>query len=399
MIKNGRYKVLQLRKGKAGILRPGYLWVYKSQLLRTFEPIKGGEIVTLLGPDGKFAGRGYYNPRSEISLRLLSFKNEDIGQGFLNDRIAGALARRRSIFSKTTAYRLIFSEADLMPGFIVDIYGDTAVFQVLTLGMERLKDMLVEGIRSAVAPAYIYEKSVSPFRKLEGLSDIKMWWGDKGKTVTEIREGGVKFLVDIENGHKTGFYLDQRRSRQALQGMAKSKRVLDLFTYTGGFAVSAAFFGAREVRAVDIKDEWLNLAGRNAEINDVSGKIEFVKNDAFSELAALETKGEKYDMVIADPPSFIKSKKDMESASKGYRDLNTAAMRILNEGGILATFSCSHYMPNEIFSAILKKAAHLAGKKTEILKRCHQSEDHPIVKEMPETEYLKGYFLKVHSGQ
>ena len=390
-------KILQLRKGRAGILKKGHLWVYKNQFLKTVEPIKGGEIVSLLGPGGEFIGRGYYNPRSEIRLRLLSFSKEDICQSLFDKRIADAESKRADVAGMTNAYRVVFSEADLLPGLIVDRYAETIVFQVLTLGMERLKEMAVEAIKAILKPRYIYEKSVSPFRKLEGLNDVKMWWGDKGDTTVEIYEGKVKFLVDIEHGHKTGFYLDQRKSRQALHGLVKDKSVLDLFSYTGGFSVSAASFGAKYVRSVDIKDEWLKLGAGNAKLNDVSDKITFIKNDSFSELDKLADEGKMFDIVVLDPPSFIKSKKDIESASKGYRELNLKAMKILNDGGILATFSCSHYMPNDIFSLIIKKAAQLAGKRFEILKRCHQAKDHPIVKAMPETEYLKGYFLKIYS--
>jgi 23S rRNA (cytosine1962-C5)-methyltransferase len=205
----------------------------------------------------------------------------------------------------------------------------------------------------------------------------------------------VKFSVDIVNGHKTGFYLDQRKSRMALENIYKGKKVLDLFCYTGGFSVSAASYGAAEVTGADIKEEWLKLARLNAELNGAGARVKFIKGDAFSVLGAFNKAGEKFDIVIVDPPSFLKTRESIVSASKGYGDLNLAAMQALAPGGILATFSCSHNMPNALFAKLIKDAAVKAGRKLSILKRCHQAEDHPIIKHIPETEYLKGYFLRI----
>lgn len=407
-------KIISLRKGRLGQLRAGHPWIYKGQFTQVAHFIQPGDIVSVVNSDGKSVGRGYYNPRSEISIRILSFKNEPIDRNFFCKKITEAVEKRKTLFSKTNAYRAIFSEADGLPGLIVDIYDDTAVFQILTLGMEKLKPLVLEAVREVLRPKYIYEKSESSFRRIEGLKDVRMWWGEKGeirenkeemgeekgairenKGAVEIFEGKVKFLVDIENGHKTGFYLDQRKARMALEGLSKGKRVLDLFCYTGGFSISAAVYGAQSVRGIDIKEEWLELARKNAELNNVSERTEFVKGDAFSILEDIHKSGETFDIIILDPPSFLKSKESLASASKGYRQLNTLAMKTLSDGGILVTFSCSHNMPNEVFSDILKRSAAEAGKKTAILKRCHQSEDHPIVRTIPETEYLKGYFLRV----
>lgn len=388
-------KTIKLRSGREGITRPGHPWIYKSQLKKADPSIKPGAVVSIVDTEDNFMGRGYYNPHSEISVRFLTFENEYIDQAFLTRRISEAFENRKTILSNTDACRVVFSEADGLPGLIVDKYADTLVFQILTLGMHRMREALVEGMRSAVGPAHIFEKSVSPFRKIEGLRDMMGWWGEKGQTDIEIREARVKFLVDIVNGHKTGFYLDQRKSRAALANISAGRRVLDLFSYTGAFAVSAAVFGASDVTAVDIKEEWLGMGRRNAGLNDVADRIEFIKDDAFSFIEKAAAAGDRYDIVIADPPSFIHSKKDIKAASKGYRDLNTGAMKLIGEGGILATFSCSHHMPNERFSEIIKESAKAAGREFAILKRCHQAEDHPIVRGIPETEYLKGYFLRV----
>lgn len=386
-----------LREGKKGIVRPGHPWIFKSQILSADSSANPGDIVAVTDAGGKVVGRGYYNPKSEISVRILSFSNENIDEDIFIKRIGEAFEKRKNILKVTNAYRAVFSEGDFLPGLIVDIYDDTAVFQVLTLGMEKMKVWAVGAINKILKPKYIYEKSSSSFRKLEGLKDMNMWWGEKGKDCIEISEGPAKFLVDIINGHKTGFYLDQRKSRMALEGLCKDREVLDLFSYTGGFSVSAAVYGARHVTGVDIKDAWLELARENARISGVAEMTEFIKGDAFFVLKDMLDSDRKFDVIIIDPPSFLKTSQSLASASKGYRELNTLAMRILKDKGILATFSCSYNMPNEVFSDILKKSAEDAEKKTAILKRCHQAEDHPIVRAIPETEYLKGYFLKVEN--
>jgi len=390
-----KYKTIKLRSGRLGKIRPGHPWVYKNQFLKVDPSIKPGEIISLVDTGDKFIGRGYYNPRSEISIRLLSFKDEPIDEAFFRNRIAEAAEKRKALRPITDAYRIIFSEADGLPGLIADIYRDTLVFQVLTFGMEKVKPLIVENLRAIIKPKFIYEKSRSPFRKLEGLKDVLMWWGEGGLTSVEILEGKAKFLVDIEHGHKTGFYLDQRRSRAALDNISKDKKVLDLFCYTGGFSVHAAMAGARKVRGVDIKEEWCELARRNAALNGVADKIGFIKGDAFPVLKAIRDSGEKFDIIVIDPPSFLKTRESLKSASKGYKELNEAAMKALSDDGILATFSCSYNMPNDIFAQVLKDAARGAGKNITILKRCHQAEDHPIVRAIPETGYLKGYFLRV----
>jgi len=392
------YKTVKLRSGKSGRHDPRHPWIYKGRLLDTDPKIKPGDIVKVVDPDNILLGVGYYNYKSDIAVRILSFKDRIIDKDFFLEKIGDAFAKRKDILEKTNAVRIVFSEADSLPGLIVDLYGETAVFQALTLGMDKLKPLAVEAIKEVIRPKYIYEKSVSPFRAIEDLKDVSKWWGDAGESLVEISEGEAKFAVDIIKGHKTGFYLDQRKARSGLLNISKGKRVLDLFCYTGAFSVFAALYGAEYVRGVDIKEEWLVLARKNAELNGVSGKTEFIKGDGFKTLDKIASLGEKFDIVILDPPSFLKSRASLESASRGYKELNFKAMEILTEGGVLATFSCSHNMPNALFAEVIKKAAAEAKKKYTILKRCHQSEDHPIVRDIPETEYLKGYFLKVESA-
>ncbi|MBU1037471.1 MAG: class I SAM-dependent rRNA methyltransferase [Candidatus Omnitrophica bacterium] len=390
-----RESVLKLRSGRNGILRPAHPWIYKGQLLRPVLPIKGGSIVSVWTPDNKFVGRGYYNPTSDITVRLLTFKDEPLDGEFIDQKIKEAIARRASMAQKTNAYRVVFSEADSLPGLIIDLYGDTAVFQILTLGMERFTEAVVGAIRKNTAARYIYEKSDGPFRRQEALKVVKSWHGDKGNRYIQISEGKARFSIDIYEGHKTGFYLDQRSSRLAMHTVSKGKTVLDLFSYIGAFAIHAALSSAVGVTAVDIKEDWLALGRKNAALNNVSDRIEFVKADAFKYLDAAVSSGKKFDVIIVDPPSFLKTRRLLESASRGYKELNCKAMKCLNEDGVLATFSCSHNMPNAVFSAALKEAAARAGRELTILKRCRQGEDHPISRWIPETEYLKGYFFRV----
>ncbi|MDO8525334.1 MAG: class I SAM-dependent rRNA methyltransferase [Candidatus Omnitrophota bacterium] len=388
-------KSVRLRTGKKGVLRPHHPWIFKNQLLKTDPAIKPGGVISVTDGSGKFIGRGYYNPKSEIAVRLFTFIDEPVDNDFFRKKIAQAIDSRKGLSSITNAYRLVFSEADSLPGLIADIYNDTVVFQALTLGIDKFKPEITDAIDDILKPKHIYEKSVSPFRALEGMKDAAGWWGDPGKGLVEISEGKARFLVDIVNGHKTGFYLDQRKSRMALESIAKGRKVLDLFCYTGGFSVSAAIYGASYVRGAEIKGPWLELAAENAKLNNVGERIEFVRGDAFEVLKDINDSGEKFDIIIADPPSFLKSRESIASATKGYKELNVLAMQALSGEGILATFSCSHNMPNELFSKMIKEACARAGKKFTILKRCRQAEDHPIVKSIPETGYLKGYFLKM----
>ncbi|MFA6321380.1 MAG: class I SAM-dependent rRNA methyltransferase [Candidatus Omnitrophota bacterium] len=388
-------KALRLKTGKKGAVRPGHPWIFKSQLTSPDPAIKPGDIIYVTDETGKFIGRGYYNPKSGIAVRLFTFSDEPVDKNFLQRKLAEAVAKRKNLLSVTNAYRAVFSEADGLPGLIVDVYKDTAVMQILTMGMEKLRTEIADIVDEVIKPKYIYEKSASPFRKLEGIKDITGWWGDEGQSRVEIYEGKVKFIVDIEKGHKTGFYLDQRRSRMALEGIVKNKRVLDLFCYAGGFSVSAAVYGAAHVTGADIKEEWLGLARENAALNGVGEKTEFIKGDVFAILKKMSESGEKFDIIILDPPSFLKTRESIVAAARGYKELNALAMKVISDGGVLATFSCSHNMPNELFSKVIKDAASEAGKKIAILRRCHQAEDHPIVRGIPETEYLKGYFLKI----
>jgi 23S rRNA (cytosine1962-C5)-methyltransferase len=354
-------KIIRLRKGRKGKLRQGHPWIFRGQILKLTSSVRPGDIATIISNEGKFIGRGYFNPSSEIAIRLLTHKDEHVDEAFLARRVKDAVAKREYLDNITNAKRLIFSEADYLPGLIADLYGNTLVFQVFTLGMDSLKGRILQIVKDIIKPEFVFERSDSPFRRIEKLKPVEQWIGAAGNKDVDIQEGGAKFIVDIEKGHKTGFYLDQRRSRLALRELSKGKRVLDLFCYTGGFSVNAAIGGAEKVLSVDIKKDWLELARRNADLNGVSGKIEFKSGDAFKVAEDVLASGEKFDIVVVDPPSFLRSKKDLVMASKGYKEINTLAFKVLKENGVLCTFSCSHNMPNDIFSGILKDAAKRPG--------------------------------------
>lgn len=388
-------KTIRLRKGRKGRLRPHHPWIFKAAIPKAAVGIKPGDIVAVESSEGEFIGRGYYNPSSEISIRLLTFGDESIDSSFLGRKIKEAIDKRGYLKEITDARRLIFSEADSLPGLIVDQYADTLVVQVFTLGMEKLKPEILKILAGTASPEYIYEKSDSPFRKIENLKPEKKWLLYEGNPRVQIYEGRAKFIVDIENGHKTGFYLDQRKARSTILQISKGKKVLDLFCYTGGFSINAALGGAVKVKGIDIKERWLSLARENAALNGVSDRCEFESGDVFEALKNICNSQEKFDIIILDPPSFAKDRYSVITAAKGYKELNTLAMKALIDGGILCTFSCSHNMTNDIFSKVIKDSAKAAVKSYSIMKRCHQDKDHPISRSIPETEYLKGYFLQL----
>lgn len=388
-----QYKKITLKKAPP---KP-HPWIYKNHIASCDPDIPPGEIIQVMLPDGKSLGIGYYNPASVISIRMLSDHEEVIDADFFKSRINEALHKRAHLKDLTNAFRVVFSEADNLPGLIADLYDNTLVFQLTTLGMDRFRDTVIKAFQHILAPEYIYEKSDMQYRSIEGLKPVHQWHGAAGKSTVSIAEGHARFAVNITDGHKTGFYLDQRKARIAAGTFAKNRRVLDVFCYAGGFSVHAALGNAHEVTAIDIKNQWLDLARENAALNNKSDVIHFVKGDAFSKLQEFIKDENRFDMIIVDPPAFVKNKKALPQAIQGYRELNRLAMRLLSEKGILCTFSCSHHMRNEMFSDMLKESARLEHKSIKIVKRCHQDKDHPIVKTIPETDYLKGYFLEISS--
>ncbi len=362
-------------------------WIFSNEIKKPKEKINPGEIVEIC--KGKeFLGRGFYNPNSLIAIRQYSDRNEDFDETFIGTAFSRALAYRKD-FVSDNSFRLIFSESDGLPGLIVDKYEDDFVIQVHAYGIEIKKEVVVNALLQS-SPKFIYEKSDERLRQLEGLA-VKngLVYGQKPDLI-EIKQDGIKFLVDIEKGQKTGFFFDLREIRQRLSEMVRDKTVLDLFCYTGGFSLYAAKGNAQEVTGIDSSMAAVELARQNAELNSMK-QTHFECADAFDYLRNTQS---SYDIIILDPPSFIKSKKELPNARRGYKEINLQAMKKLKQNGVLVTTCCSYHFSEDEFLRVLSRAAADSGKNFRIIKKMSQALDHPILLNMPETNYLKCFFLR-----
>lgn len=393
------------KKGEASILN-GHPWVFDTEVGETAD-IENGSIVDVLSQKDKFLGSAFLSLESKIRLRVFSRNaNDNFNDNFWRRRILHAWEYRKTVLNgDVSACRVIFGEADFFPGLTVDKFGDILVTQVLSIGIEKIKDVLFPLIAQTLTEdGYeingIFERNDVSIRKLEGLTEYKGWY-DFGKTfpnstTTEITENGVKYSVDFENGQKTGFFLDQRLNREAVARMAKGKRVLDCFTHTGSFALNAAKGGAAHVTAVDVSESAVEMAKQNAKRNALDDKMSFVAQDVFELLPKLAESGaEKYDFIILDPPAFTKSRKTAQNAMRGYKEINYRAMQLLPRGGYLATASCSHFAREEDFVKMLKSAAKDASVELKLVYSAAASPDHPALWSVPETDYLKFYVFQV----
>lgn len=385
----------------------GHPWIYDAEVLSIEGEYENGSLVDAVSEKGKYIGTGFISTESKIRIRLVSKNaNDKFDREFWKRRVKYAWDYRKTVMGEDTGCcRLIFGEADQFPGLTVDKFGDILVTQCLSIGMEKIKNIvfpLLYEVLSEDGEAIrgIYERNDVAIRKLEGMEENKGWYNLPGipvpdSTETEITENGIKYSVDFENGQKTGFFLDQKYNRFAVSKIAKGKRVLDCFTHTGSFALNAAKGGAAHVCAVDISESAIEMAKRNAEQNGLSATMEFRVADVFDLLTNLDNKAEKFDFIILDPPAFTKSRKTVDSAFKGYKDINLRAMKLLPRGGYFATASCSHFMPDELFVKMLRSAAKDAGVELRQIEARQQSPDHPILWNVPETDYLKFYIFQV----
>ena len=389
-------------------LTGGHPWVYEGEVTSVTGSPADGDLVDVVSRRGSWLGCGFYNSRSRIRVRLLSRNaNDDFSDAFWERRIRYAWDYRKTVMAEDIdACRVIFGEADGFPGLTVDRYGDFLVTQTLSYGMELLKPvifpMLVKVLSEDGAKiSGIFERNDVALRELEGLKQNKGWFPLEGlpeprSAVTVIRENGIDYEVDLENGQKTGFFLDQKYNRRAVARLAKGKKVLDCFTHTGSFALNAAIGGAERVCAVDVSEAAIEMARKNAVRNGLEGKMDFLTADVLDLLPELERKGERlYDFIILDPPAFTKSRKNIESALRGYKEINSRAMKLLPRGGYLATCSCSHFVSDELFVKMLKAAAREACVELRQIEARQQSPDHPILWNVPETDYLKFYIFQV----
>lgn len=375
-------------------LRVGHLWVFSNEIAEIKDLASDGEIVDIRDSRGSFVARGYINRHSLISARILTYRDEPIDRDFFLKRIRAALDRRKRLTPCLTSLRLIHSEGDFLPGLIVDRYEDTLSIQTQTLGMERWKDVICDILEELLKPRVIVERNDTSIRKLEGLPEQKGVIRGTEDTKLVIGENGNRFLVDLLEGQKTGFFLDQRENRERLREYVKGKRVLDCFCYSGGWSMYAAQGGAAEVVGVDTSQGAVDLAAENARINGYE-VCKFIKGDVFDLLRNMEKKGERFDVIVLDPPAFVKSKKEINDAIRGYKEINMTAMKLLQDGGILVTSSCSHHIERELFTDILVKAARDAGKTARLLEFRSQGRDHPVLMPMKETEYLKCAFVEI----
>ena len=399
-------KAIITKKGENWVAG-GHPWIYDAEVLNIEGKFENGSLVDAVSEKGKYIGTGFISAESKIRIRIVSKNaNDKFDRDFWKRRIRYAWDYRKTVMGTDTGCcRLIFGEADQFPGLTVDKFGDILVTQCLSIGMEKIKNTVFPLLYEVLTEdgekiRGIYERNDVAIRKLEGMEENKGWFVLDGvpvpdSTETEIVENGIKYSVDFENGQKTGFFLDQKYNRLAVSKIAKGKRVLDCFTHTGSFALNAAKGGAEHVCAVDISESAIEMAKRNAERNGLSDIMEFRVADVFDLLTNLDNKAEKFDFIILDPPAFTKSRKTVESAFKGYKDINFRAMKLLPRGGYFATASCSHFMPDELFVKMLHSAARDAGVCLRQIEARQQAPDHPILWNVPETDYLKLYIFQV----
>ena len=384
--------------------RAGHPWVYAEEITERRGELRQGCITDVFSQKGAWLGAGFYSETSKIGVRILSDNaNESFGPEFFERRVKYALEYRRAVMEDLGCCRLIFGEADGLPGLTVDKFSDILVAQVLSYGTDSVKDVVYRALCEQLEAmgehvSGVYERNEAALRDLEGLPRYKGWYeglphGES--TVTEICENGVRYAVDFENGQKTGFFLDQKLNRLAVAKLARGRRVLDCFTHTGSFALNAALHGAEHVTAVDVSESAVEMARRNAVLNGLEGRMDFLAADVFELLPRLCEERAKYDLVILDPPAFTKSRRTIHSAERGYREINYRVMRLLPRGGYLATCSCSHFMESENFEYMLKNAAKDANVRLREVEVRKQAPDHPILWNVPETSYLKFYIFQI----
>lgn len=389
-----------LKKGEGRTLKAGGAWIFDNEIDKVEGTPEDGSLVEVRDFDGYGMGTGFYNSRSKIRVRMMSRKaGQVIDRDFLRMRVQNAWDYRKKTVD-TSSCRIIFGEADFLPGLVVDKFSDVLVVQSLALGIDRMKEeilsLLVEALRAdGVEIRGIYERSDAKVREQEGLPRQKGFIGAEFPTRVQIVENGVRYEVDVEDGQKTGFFLDQKYNRLAIQRLCRDARVLDCFTHTGSFALNAGIAGASSVLGVDASQLAVDQARINAELNGLSDRVQFQCADVFDLLPELERQGEQFDVVILDPPAFAKSRASVKNATRGYRDINLRGMKLVRDGGYLATCSCSHFMTYELFTQTIAQAARSAHVRLRQVEYRTQAPDHPILWAADESYYLKFYIFQV----
>jgi 23S rRNA (cytosine1962-C5)-methyltransferase len=385
---------ISLKRGKDRRLRQGHLWVFSNEIETNIRGIEPGSLVDVYDANGKFRGRGYINPHSLIAVRLLTNRTHEIDSRFFKRRLDSALKYRTDLYPERSTFRLIHGAGDFLPGLIVDKYDDHIVLQANTLGMDRLQPVIVRAIDELLNPTCIVARNDSRAREPEDLPSEKNVIKGEPDPDLPVRVGDLKFKVDVLNGQKTGLFLDQAENYQRLKELGTFKRVLDCFCYSGGWGLHASHYGAREVLGVDSSAFGLERAVANAELNGLTN-CRFEEADVFNTLAEIDRAGEKFDLVILDPPAFAKSRNNFTEALRAYKQINLRAMRILEPGGVLVTCSCSYRVTRQGFLDMLRRAAADAGRFFRILDYRSQSRDHTVLLSVTETQYLKCAYLRV----
>ena len=392
--------IVTLKKGEGRMLKSGGLWIFDNEIASILGSFEVGDIVAVHDFDGYGLGKGFINRNSKIRVRMMTRnRHQEIDEAFLKMRVQEAWDYRKKV-SDTGSCRVIFGEADFLPGLVVDKFSDVLVVQSLALGIDRLKDQIVELLKEVLAADGIkirgvYERSDAKVRRQEGMELYKGFIGEPFDTNVEIEENGVRYMVDVKDGQKTGFFLDQKYNRKAIQYLCKDAKVLDCFTHTGSFALNAGYGGAKEVTGVDASELAVEQATLNSKLNGMEDRVKFICRDVFELLPELEEKGEKFDVVILDPPAFTKSRNSVKNAVKGYREINLRAMKLVRDGGFLATCSCSHFMTYELFTQTIHQAARNVHKRLRQVEYRTQAPDHPILWAAEESYYLKFYVFQV----
>ncbi len=384
-----------LKGGKDKRIRSGHLWIYQGEIGIIGIGVKSGEVVEVLDNRGRFLGLGYYNHSSKIAVRLLTTNREAIDAAFFRRRLEQALVYRQRVRPDATCYRLVYGEGDLLPGLVVDRFEDYLVVQFLTMGMDVNRDLIINLLVELCQPRGIIERSDLSVRHLEDLPERSGCVYGECPSSLLIRDNGLQFQVNLLEGQKTGYFLDQSANRATLAQYAKGRKVLDCFCHVGSFAIHAAAYGAASVLGVDISEDATALATENARLNGLEANCRFKTANAFDFLREQVSKKENYDLVILDPPAFTKSKQALEGAIRGYKEINLRGLRLLQPGGIFVTCSCSHHLHPELFWDIINMAAMDAKRRIRMIERRTQGLDHPILVGVPETEYLKYFIFEV----
>ena len=392
--------IVTLKKGEGRTIKAGGMWIYDNEIASIVGTFKNGDIVIVHDFDGYPMGKGFINQNSKIRIRLMTRScKQEVDAEFLRQRVKDAWEYRKKTVD-TSSCRVIFGEADFLPGLVIDKFSDVLVVESLALGIDRFKLQIIALLKEVLSEDGIeirgvYERSDAKVRLNEGLERVKGFIGEEFDTNVEIIENGVKYIVDVKDGQKTGFFLDQKYNRLAIQKLCKNARVLDCFTHTGSFALNAGIAGAREVIGVDASQLAVDQATENAKLNGLEKTVTFRCQDVFELLPELEKAQEKFDVVILDPPAFTKSRSSIKNAVKGYREINLRAMKLVKDGGFLATCSCSHFMSYDLFTETINQATRNVHKRLRQVEFRTQAPDHPILWAADESYYLKFYVFQV----